>query len=91
MGLERRITLPYFVTVLGVSLMAISAVFTAVRGMLIRAAFRGGGGFGGGRQFGNAGPLVGLASLLTILAVILSIVGVAWLGLTLRKSQASKT
>jgi uncharacterized membrane protein len=79
---------PYLVTAVGVGLMAISEVYSFVRAMMFRAMFRPGGGpgagFAGGRQFGG-GFGFGLAGTLTAVAVIIAIVGVVWLGLTLRK------
>ena len=80
---------PYLVTALGVGLMAVSELYSFVRGMMFRAMFHPGGGYGsgfaGGRQFGG-GFGFGLPSTLTTIAVIVAIVGVIWLGLALRKS-----
>jgi uncharacterized membrane protein len=80
---------PYLVTALGVGLMAVSELYSFIRGMMFRAMFHPGGGYGsgfsGGRQFGG-GVGFGLPSILTTIALIVAIVGVIWLGLTLRKS-----
>jgi hypothetical protein len=62
--------------------MAISALFGAVRAMFVREMF-GSVGFGN-RRFGM-NPF-GLTSGLTIVAVVIAIVGLVWLGLGFRKS-----
>ena len=84
---------PYLVTALGVGLMAVSELYGLVRGMMLRAMFHPGGGYGsgfsGGRQFGG-GFGFGLPSILTTIALIVAIVGVIWLGLTLRKPKPTK-
>ena len=81
---------PYLVTALGVGLMAVSELCSFVRGIMFRAMFQTGAsyrsGFSGGRQFGG-GFGFGLPSTLTTIALIVAIVGVLWLGLTLRKSS----
>lgn len=65
--------------------MAASTIYGSMRAMFFRAAFR--GGFNGTRQFGNANsfgyPITGG---LTLLAIIIAIVGIVWLGLVLTKS-----
>lgn len=80
---------PYLVTMVGVALMAITWAFGAVRAMMVREAFRPGGGLGGNRQFSTVNPF-GLTSALTIPAMIIAILGLVWLGLALRKSQSPK-
>ena len=79
---------PYLVTALGVGLMAVSELYSFIRGMMFRATFHPGAGYGsgfsGGRQFGG-GFGFGLPSILTTIALIVAIVGVIWLGLALRK------
>jgi len=85
---------PYLVTALGVALMAVGEVYSFVRTMMMRAMFRAGGGyggsgFGGARQFGGGGFGFGLTGILATVAVIVAIVGVVWLGLTLRKLKSA--
>lgn len=69
-------------SVIGVAIMAVTTVYGAARAMMIRTTFR--GGFSGPRQFGNS---FGLTSSITILAIIIAIAGLTWLGSVLRKSQ----
>ncbi len=71
----------YLLTVAGVALMAVSTAYGAVRAMMFRASFR--GNFTGARQFGGGSPF-GIENGLTILALIVAIVGVVWLGFALR-------
>ena len=84
--------LPYLVAALGVGLMALSEVYSYIRGMMLRAMFQAGGGYGsgfpGGRQF-NGGFGFGGTNILNIIALVLAIAGVLWLGLALRKSPKS--
>jgi uncharacterized membrane protein len=84
---------PYIVTAIGVGLMAIGEVYSLVRAMMFRAMFRPGGGSGagfvGGRQL-SGGFGFGLPGILTTLALIIAIVGVVWLGLSLRKTTETK-
>jgi hypothetical protein len=70
---------------------------------IIRVMFPPAGGFGGNRQFGNMTPidnmtaidnmnrgnmnLFGLTNNLAVLATIMAILGLVWLGLSLRKLQ----
>ena len=83
---------PYLVTVLGVGLMAVSELYSYLRGMMVRAMFQSGAGYGSGsgfsgsRHFGG-GSGFGLPSILTTIALIVAIVGVIWLGLALRKTS----
>jgi len=80
---------PYLVTALGVGLMAVVEVYSYVRTMMLRAMFQAGGDYGAGlaagRQF-NRGFGFGGTNVLTILAIIVAIAGLVWLGLALRKS-----
>jgi hypothetical protein len=79
---------PYVVTVVGIALMAIATTYGAIRSMMVRATFR--GNFSGPRQFGN-GAAFGVVNGLTIVAIILTLVGVVWLGLVLRKSSRTSS
>jgi len=84
----------YLLTVVGVVLMTITTIYSSVRALMFRAMFRPGGfngtgggpgaGFSGARQFGG-GFGFGLTNYVTIFALIITIVGVVWLGLALRK------
>jgi uncharacterized membrane protein len=84
--------LPYLVAALGVGLMAVTEVYTYIRAMMLRAMFQAGGhygsGFQGGRQF-NGGFGFGGTSIVTVIALVVAIAGVVWLGLALRKSPKS--
>jgi len=90
---------PYLVTVIGVALMAATAVFDVVRAMMFRPAFRngfGGTGFNGTRQFVNpninpVGFGFGAANVLVIVAVVVALIGVVWLGIVLRKPSQAKS
>jgi hypothetical protein len=53
---------------------------------LIREMLQAAGGFGGRRSFGYMNPF-GLTNGLAVLALIIAIVGLAWLGLAIRKSH----
>jgi len=92
---------PYLVTVIGVVLMAAGEIYSTVRAMMFRAMFRPGGfngtggpgpgyGYGGPRQFGGGGFGFGLTNYVVILGLIIVIIGVVWLGLSLRKPSTNK-
>jgi hypothetical protein len=75
----------YLVTVVGVALMAVTTIYGYVRAMMFRPTF--GQGFNSTRQFMNpngprAGFGFGFTGYLGILAAIIALVGVVWLGLT---------
>jgi len=80
----QQIKYPYIVAVVGVALVTITMVYEAVRSFLIMGMFRS-RGFAGARQFGNLNPF-GLVNGLTLVAVTIAIVGLVWLGLTLKRS-----
>jgi hypothetical protein len=105
MDAKQQMKYSYLVTVIGVGLMAVSAIYGAVRGLLVREMFRPTGNLNGNfngnftrtfnanfpnRQFAGANPF-GLTNALTIIAVIIAILGVVWLGLALRKSSKGAT
>jgi hypothetical protein len=78
----------YLVSVIGVGLMAITTVYGAIRAVMVRQMFQtstGAARFAGHRQFGM-NPF-GLTYGLTIIAVVVAIAGLVWLGLILRKSH----
>jgi hypothetical protein len=82
MNLIRNTRYSYLLAVVGVALMTITTFYGVARAMMIRTTFR--GSFSGPRQFGNS---FGLTNSLTILAIIIAIVGLAWLGFALRGSH----
>jgi hypothetical protein len=98
---------PYLVTTIGVALMAISTMFGLARGMLSPAGGPGDRQFGNmtagnmtavvnmnpnGMNPGVMSPgLFGLMDNLVLVAVIIAIVGLVWLGLTIRKSEKMAT
>ncbi len=86
MNFGRNAKYPYLVSAVGVALVAITAVYGAVRAMMIRETFR--RGSNGPRQFGNS---FGLTNSLTLLAIIIAIAGLVWLGFVLRNSQKTAT
>jgi hypothetical protein len=101
---HKQLTYAYLVTLLGVALATITTAYTTVRSLLFAPArfrpnFTSGnftatnqfGNFAGARPFGNVSPYGGFVNGLTILAVIIAIVGILWLGITLKKVQAAKT
>jgi len=76
----------YLVSVVGVGLMAIMTAYNAVRAVMIRQMLQtstGAAGFVGHRQFGM-NPF-GLTNQVTIIALIVAIVGLVWLGLAIKK------
>lgn len=99
--IEWQIRYAYFATLVGVVLVAITTAFTTISSFLFGQAFRRPtsvtpsnftgpsqfGNFTGARQLGNMNPSGGLVNSLAILAVIIAVVGVLWLGLSLRKSH----
>ena len=83
----------YLVTVVGVTLMTVTTIYSYVRAMMFRPTFR--QGFNSTRQFMNpngarAGFGFGLTGYLEILAVIIALIGVVWLGLILTKMLSGK-
>jgi len=100
---RKQLTYAYLVTLLGVLLVTITTAYTTIRSMLFaqrrfRPNFSSGnftannqfGNFTGARPFGNVNPYGGVINSLTILAVIIAIIGVIWLGICLKKAQAAK-
>jgi hypothetical protein len=99
--IERQIRYAYFATLVGVVLATITTAFTTISSFLFRQAsrrptsvtlgnFTGPGQFGnftGAPHLGNMNPSGGFVNNFAILAVIIAVVGVLWLGLSLRKSH----
>ena len=76
----------YLVSVIGVGLMAITTVYGAIRTVMVRQMFQastGAAGFAGRRQFG----MNPFTNTLTIIALVVAIAGLVWLGLAIRKSH----
>ncbi|MGA8903746.1 MAG: hypothetical protein WB661_01915 [Candidatus Bathyarchaeia archaeon] len=97
---ERQLRYAYLVTLLGVVLATVTTAYTAVRSFLFGQAFGARpsfnqenftrtqfGNFTGAHQFGNINPNGGFTNYLMLLAVIIAIVGVLWLGLSLKHSS----
>ena len=78
--------MPYLTTVIGVVIVAAAQVLSYVRMAMFMAMMQSGGGnysYTGehfGRGFGFGGP-----SIITTVGVVIAVIGVVWLGLTLRK------
>lgn len=99
--IERQIRYAYLTTLVGVVLATIATAFTTISSFLFRQAsrrptsvtlgnFTGPGQFGNftrAHEFGNMNPSGGFVNNFAILAVIIAVVGVLWLGLSLRKSH----
>ena len=78
----------YVVSVFGVGLLAITTVYGAIRAVMVRQMFQvstGAAGFVGRRQFGM-NPF-GFTNVLTIIALVVAIAGLVWLGLVIGKSH----
>ena len=78
----------YLVSVIGVGMMVFTTAYNAVRAVMIRQMFQGStgaAGFAGRRQF--AMNPFGLTNGLTIIALVVAIVGLVWLGLAIKKSH----
>lgn len=84
----------------GVVLATITTLYTAIRSYLFSQMFRSRPPFNPGnftgsqfgnftrvRQFGIVNPYGGLAGDLMILAVVIALIGVVWLGISLRKPK----
>jgi len=72
--------------------MAIITAYNAVRAVMIRQMFQastGAAGFTGRRQFGM-NPF-GLTNGLTVIALVVAILGLVWLGLAIKNSRQKPT
>lgn len=85
----------YLTTTVGVALMAVTSIYGYVRALLFRPAlmqtFNTNGQFGSGYPAMHAGLRFGFTNNLTILAVVIAIVGVVWLGFAIRTRRTRKT
>jgi hypothetical protein len=100
-GTDKQMRYAYAVTLVGVVLAGITTAYTAIRSFMFAQAIRSRpfippgnftatrqfGNFTGPRQFGNINPYGGFINNLVILAVVIAIIGVVWLGISLRKSK----
>ena len=90
----------YLVALVGVALAAVATAYNAFRSYMFsqalrsRASFYPGnftrtqfGNFTRTRQFMTVNPYGGIVGSLMVVAVVIAIVGVVWLGLCLRKSK----
>lgn len=89
----------YLVTLVGVVLAAVATAYNAVRSYLFSQMLRSRpfnpgnftqsqfGNFARTRQFVTINPYGGLTNSVMILAVAIAVIGVVWLGLTLRKPK----
>jgi hypothetical protein len=99
--IERQIRYAYLTTLVGVVLATITTAFTTISSFLFGQASRRPtsvtpgnftgpdqfGNFTGAPHLGNMNPSGGFVNNFAILAVIIAVVGVLWLGLSLRKSS----
>jgi predicted MFS family arabinose efflux permease len=97
--IEQQIRYAYLATLGGVVLSAIATTYTTIGSFLFAQRprsqppmtpgnFTGAdqfGNFAGAAQFGNMNPHLGLVNGLAMLAVIIAVCGVLWLGWSLRK------
>jgi hypothetical protein len=92
---ESQIRYAYLVTLVGIILATITTVYTAIRSFIViqrLEPYRSGnftgthqfGNFTRTSQFGNINPYGGFANNVTIVAIIIAIIGVLWLGMSLR-------
>ena len=90
----------YLVALVGVVLAAVTTAYNAVRSYMFSQMFRSRppfnpGNFTGNQfgnftrvlQFGNVNPYGGIVGSVMLVAVVIAIIGIVWLGLCLRKSK----
>jgi hypothetical protein len=99
--IERQIRYAYLATLVGVVLATITTAYTTINSLLFSQTTRSQppttpgnftgtaqfGNFTGAPRLGNMNPSAGFVNSFAILAVIIAVVGVLWLGLSLRKSS----
>jgi len=85
----------YLTTVVGVALMTASSIYGYVRAALFRPTFvqtfNANSQFGTGYAAMHGGSRFGFTNNLAILAILIALVGVVWLGFAMRKSRTGKT
>ncbi|MGD0550447.1 MAG: hypothetical protein ABSA81_07895 [Candidatus Bathyarchaeia archaeon] len=96
-GIEKQVKYAYLTTLVGVVLVTVTTAYTAIRSFMVSrrpylsgnfTGTRGFGNFTRTNQFGNMTPYGGFVNDFAILAVIIAIFGVLWLGLSLRKPHS---
>jgi hypothetical protein len=102
-GIEKQVKYAYLTTLVGVVLATVTTAYTAIRSFMVsrRLGSNLSGNFTGTRAFGNftrtnqfgnmnpnMNPYGGFVNDFAILAVIIAIFGVLWLGLSLRKPHS---
>ena len=98
-GIEKQTKYAYLTTLVGVVLATVTTAYTAIRSSLVSRRFgsdflgnftgtRASGNFTRTNQFGNMSPYGGFVNDFAILAVIIAVFGVLWLGLSLRKPHS---
>jgi hypothetical protein len=94
-GIEKHVKYAYLTTLVGVVLATVTTAYTVMRSFMVSRRFGPNfpGNFTGTREFGNftrtsqfanINPYGGFVNDLAILAVVIAIFGVLWLGLSLR-------
>lgn len=94
-NVESQIRFAYLVTLVGIILATITTVYMAIRSLMVAQrleSYRSGnftgthqfGNFTRTSQFGNINPYGGFANNVTMVAIIIAIIGVLWLGMSLR-------
>ena len=98
-GNDKQTMYAYLVALVGVVLAAVTTAYNAVRSYMFSQMLRsrpfnpgnftgnGGGTFTRVRQFGMVNPYGGIVGSVMLVAVVIAIIGVVWLGLCLRKSK----
>ena len=89
-SIEKNVKYAYLTTLVGVVLATITTAYTAMRSFMVSRRFGSNfpGNFTRTNQFGNMNPYGGFVNDLAILAVIIAILGVLWLGFSLRKRHS---
>jgi len=98
-GTEKQVKYAYLTTLVGVVLATVTTAYTSIRSFMVSRRFgsdlsgnftgtRAFGNFTRTNQFGNMNPYGGFVNDFAILAVIIAIFGVLWLGLSLRKPHS---
>ena len=82
-GLSKT-TLPYLTTVIGIVIVAGAQIWSYVRMAMFMAMMQN-GGYGPQSSLPHFGGGFGLTSIITTIGVIIAIIGIIWLGVTLRK------
>jgi hypothetical protein len=99
-GNDKQIMYAYLVALVGVVLAAVTTAYNAVRSYMFSQTLRSRPSFNPGnftgnqfgnftrvRQFGNVNPYGGIVGSVMLVAVVIAIIGIVWLGLCLRKSK----